>query len=64
MSRRFRVGLVMGLGLGLGLSMLLAPSSGAETRQKLRERAKPAMEMARQRIRRNAKEEESMAALS
>ena len=49
---RFLVGLILGLGIGLSVGLLLAPSPGGTTRQKLRERAEPALERIRQRLRR------------
>ncbi len=49
---RFVIVLLLGFALGLSVGLLLAPSPGRETRHVLRERAEPALERLRQRMRR------------
>jgi len=49
---RYVLGIIFGLAAGLAVGLLLAPSPGLETRQKLRDRAEPAIERFRQRVRR------------
>ncbi|MBI1884987.1 MAG: YtxH domain-containing protein [Chloroflexi bacterium] len=59
--RSMVLGLLVGVIIGLSLGMLVAPSSGTEARQKLRERAEPTLERVRARGR-QARDREKAAA--
>jgi gas vesicle protein len=51
MMRWLLMGFLLGTVAGLAVGMLIAPTRGYEVRQRLRERAQPAVERMRSRIR-------------
>lgn len=51
MTKWLLMGFLLGIATGFALGMLAAPSRGYEVRQRLRERAQPAVERMRERIR-------------
>ncbi len=56
MMRIYPMTFLLGLVLGLTIGMLLAPVTGSESRHKLRERAGPALERVRERVRHHDEE--------
>ena len=50
--RSLLVGLILGMVIGLALGLLAAPTEGAQTRHKLRERTEPTIDRVRERMRR------------
>ncbi len=51
MMRWLLVGFLLGVAAGFAVGVLTAPSRGYEVRQRLRERAQPAVERMRERLR-------------